>query len=95
MPYVLGIHLGATATSAAVARRSGGRWGQALPVPLGSETPTVPTVLCRVQDGSFVAGEPARKQEITHHEWVVRAFTRALGDDSPHFVPWIRAELCD
>lgn len=86
MPYVLGIHLGATATSAAVARRSGGRWGQALPVPLGSETPTVPTVLCRVQDGSFVAGEPARKQEVTHHEWVVRAFTRALGDDSPLLV---------
>ena len=86
MPYVLGIHLGATATSAAIARRSGGQWGQALPVPLGSETPTVPTVLCRVQDGSFVAGEPARKQEITHHEWVVRAFTRVLGDDSPLLV---------
>lgn len=86
MPYVLGIHLGATATSAAVARREGGRWGPASPVPLGPANPTVPTVLCKVQDGSFVAGEPARQQELTHHEWVVRDFTRHVGDDVPLLV---------
>ena len=86
MPYVLGIHVGATATSAAIARRDGGRWGAASPVPLSSTGPTVPTVLCRVQDGSFVAGEQASRQERTHHEWVVRGFTRHVGDDAPMLV---------
>ncbi|WP_338601353.1 Hsp70 family protein [Saccharopolyspora sp. SCSIO 74807] len=86
MPYVLGIHVGATATSAAVARREGGRWGAAQPLPLSSTAQTVPTVLCRVQDGSFVAGEPASRQELTHHEWVVRGFTRQVGDDAPMLV---------
>lgn len=86
MPYVLGIHVGATATSAAIARRQGGRWGAATPVPLSSTGHTVPTVLCRVQDGSFVAGEPASRQELTHHEWVVRGFTRQVGDDAPLLV---------
>lgn len=55
-------------------------------LPLGTECPTVPTVLCKVQDGSFVAGEPARQQELTHHEWVVRSFTKHLGDDAPLLV---------
>jgi molecular chaperone DnaK len=86
MPYVLGIHLGGTATSAAIARRDGGRWGSAAPFPLGSVSPTVPTVLCKVQDGSYVAGEPAQQQELTHHEWVVRGFGRWLGDDAPVLV---------
>lgn len=86
MPYVLGIHLGGTATSAAIARRDGGRWGLAAPFPLGSVSPTVPTVLCKVQDGSYVAGEPAQQQELTHHEWVVRGFDRWLGDDTPMLV---------
>ncbi|GAB3282003.1 Hsp70 family protein [Parasphingorhabdus pacifica] len=86
MPYVLGIHLGATATSAAVSRRESSRWGPAAPIPLGQASPTVPTVLCKVQDGSFVAGEPARQQELTHHEWVVRDFIRHVGDDAPLLV---------
>jgi molecular chaperone DnaK len=86
MPYVLGIHLGNTATSAAVARRDGGQWGAAAPFPLDSGSATVPTVLCKVQDGSFVAGVPAQRQELTHHEWVVRGFERYLGDDAPMVV---------
>lgn len=86
MPYVLGIHLGGTATSAAIAQRDGRRWGLAAPFPLGSASPTVPTVLCKVQDGSYVAGEPAQQQELTHHEWVVRGFDRWLGDDAPMVV---------
>jgi molecular chaperone DnaK len=86
MPYVLGIHLGGTATSAAIARRDSRRWGLPAPFPLGSVSPTVPTVLCKVQDGSYVAGEPAQQQELTHHEWVVRGFGRWLGDDAPMLV---------
>jgi molecular chaperone DnaK len=86
MPYVLGIHLGGTATSAAIARRDGAQWGTAAPFPLGSGIPTVPSVLCKVQDGSFVAGEPAQRQELTHHEWVVRGFGHRLGDDAPLLV---------
>lgn len=86
MPYVLGIHVGGTTTSAAVARREGGRWGGPMPVPLGATAQTVPTVLCRVQDGSFVAGEAASRQELTHHEWVVRGFPRQVGEDAPLLV---------
>ncbi|SFT03047.1 Hsp70 family protein [Saccharopolyspora flava] len=92
MPYVLGVHLGATVTTAATARRNGGRWTAAVPVPLAGNGPAVPTVLCRVQDGSFVAGEAAARQELSHHEWVARGFTSRLGDDLPlvvgsEFVP--------
>lgn len=86
MPYVLGIHVGGTTTSAAVARREGGRWGAVMPLPLGTHSQTVPTVLCRVQDGSFVAGEAASRQELTHHEWVVRGFVRQVGEDAPLLV---------
>lgn len=86
MPYVLGIHLGATATSAAVARRDAGESATASPFPLGSAGPTIPTVLCKVQDGSFMAGEAAQRQEAAHHEWVVRSFTQQVGDDSPLMV---------
>ncbi len=86
MPYVLGVHLGATATSAAVARRDGGRWSAATPFPLGASGPTVPTVLCRVQDGSFLAGEAARRQEPTYHEWIARSFVESVGDDVPLMV---------
>ncbi|GAA2817548.1 Hsp70 family protein [Saccharopolyspora taberi] len=82
MPYVLGIHLGATATSAAIARREGSRWTTGVPVPLGG-TPTVPTVLCRAQDGSFLAGEHAQRQALTHHQWVARGFIDRVGDDAP------------
>lgn len=92
MPYVLGVHLGATVTTAATARRDGGRWTATVPVPLATNGPVVPTVLCKVQDGSFVAGEAAARQEISHHEWVARGFTSRLGDDLPlvvgsEFVP--------
>ncbi|EQD88097.1 Hsp70 protein [Saccharopolyspora erythraea NRRL 2338] len=86
MPYVLGIHLGATATSAAIARREGGRWAAAAPVPLGSGSAGVPTVLCRAQDGSYLAGEQAQRQELTHHQWVARGFTRRVGEDAPLLV---------
>ncbi|QGK68369.1 Hsp70 family protein [Allosaccharopolyspora coralli] len=86
MPYVLGIHVGGTVTSAAVARREGGRWGSPAPVGLAAQSPTLPTVLCRVQDGSFVAGHDAERQELHHHEWVVRGFTRAVGDEVPLLV---------
>ncbi len=86
MPYVLGIHVGGTVTSAAVARREGGRWGTPAPVGLAAHSPTLPTVLCRVQDGSFVAGHDAERQELHHHEWVVRGFTRAVGDEVPLLV---------
>ncbi|GAA2333269.1 hypothetical protein GCM10009854_05830 [Saccharopolyspora halophila] len=92
MPYVLGVHLGSTVTTAATARRDGSQWAAATPVPLAGTGPVVPTVLCRVQDGSFVAGEAAARQEINHHEWVARGFTTRLGDDLPlvvgsEFVP--------
>ncbi|GAB3673353.1 Hsp70 family protein [Saccharopolyspora tripterygii] len=92
MPYVLGVHLGATVTTAATARRNGGRWTPTAPVPLATSGPVVPTALCKVQDGSFVAGEAAARQEVSHHEWVARGFTGRLGDDLPlvvgsEFVP--------
>lgn len=86
MPYVLGIHLGGTATSAAIAKRDGSRWGAAAPFPLGTTGPTVPTMLCKVQDGSFVAGEAAQRSQVTHHEWVAQGFSRYVGDDVPLLV---------
>ncbi|WP_277676194.1 Hsp70 family protein [Saccharopolyspora rectivirgula] len=95
MPYVLGVHLGATVTSAAIARRDGRQWVAPVPVSLNGgpgTRPVVPTVLCRVQDGSYLAGPAAQQRETTHHEWVARGFTRFVGEDLPlligsEFVP--------
>lgn len=86
MPYVLGIDLGNTATSAAVARRDGDNWQPPSPVPLGQAGPTVPTMLCQVQDGSYVGGEAAQQQQAAHHEWVAGSFLDYVGDDLPLMV---------
>ncbi|GAB2741152.1 hypothetical protein GCM10027174_13340 [Salinifilum aidingensis] len=90
MPYVLGVHLGATMTSAAIVRRDGGDWAStATPLPLGRGGPagppglTTPTAVCRTADGSFLAGDAALHQQAAHHEWVSRDFPHRIGEDAP------------
>lgn len=84
MPYVLGLHLGTTVTSAAIVRREAGRWASAAtPVPLGSSGAVAPTAVCRVSNGTFLAGEAALHQQASYYEWVTRDFPRYLGADTP------------
>ncbi|WP_438388071.1 Hsp70 family protein [Actinopolyspora saharensis] len=83
MPYVLGVHLGTSTTSAAVMGRSGGRWTAATPFPLGSARPDVPSVVARAPDGGYLAGEAAAAKQAESHEWGCSGFVSALGEDAP------------
>ncbi|GAB3557259.1 molecular chaperone DnaK (HSP70) [Actinopolyspora lacussalsi] len=83
MPYVLGVHLGATSTSAAVVARDGGQWAPAAPFPLGHSRAVVPTALGRLPDGSRLAGEAAASRAAESPEWVSTDFVAELGEDTP------------
>ncbi|WP_051070014.1 Hsp70 family protein [Actinopolyspora halophila] len=83
MPYVLGVHLGTSTTSAAVMGRNGGRWTQAAPFPLGATRPAVPSVVARSPDGGYLAGEAAAAKQAESHEWGCSGFVSALGEDAP------------
>ncbi len=86
MPYVLGVHLGATGTAAATARRDGEQWTAATAFPLGSHGPVVPTALCKQADGTFAAGDAALRYGPANQGQVARSFTRMVGDDIPLLV---------
>ncbi|SDP93420.1 Hsp70 protein [Actinopolyspora xinjiangensis] len=92
MPYVLGVHLGATSTSAAVVVRDGGQWAPPAPFPLGSARAEVPTALGRLPDGTRLAGEAAASRAAESPEWVCTDFVTEVGTDTPlllggEFVP--------
>ncbi|WP_219905426.1 Hsp70 family protein [Actinopolyspora mortivallis] len=91
MPYVLGVHLGTTTTSAAVMGRNGGRWTTPVPFPLGTTRPEVPSLVRRLPDGGYLVGEAAA-QRAEAPEWTCSHFVTSLGEDAPlllggEFVP--------
>jgi molecular chaperone DnaK len=95
MSYLLGIDLGTTRTSAAVARE-GNRAGEVEMVTLGDRSSVIPSVLYLAPDGSVVVGEAAERRAVTDPDRVVREFKRRLGDPTPMVVagrPWTAEEL--
>lgn len=82
MPYVLGIDIGGTSTTAAVSRLHAHGWGEPEAVRLGIRGNAVPSVLHMGADGTLTVGEPARPDATR----LARGFSRRIGDDVPLLV---------
>ncbi|HEY8547726.1 MAG TPA: Hsp70 family protein [Acidimicrobiales bacterium] len=78
MTYTLGIDLGTTFTSAAVARH-----GRAEVVALGHRATSVPSVVVLTEDGRLLVGEAAERRAATAPDRVAREFKRRVGDVTP------------
>lgn len=79
MPYVLGIDIGSTTTSATLARRHGANWTRPEVVTLDSGAATVPSVLHLGADGTLVVGE----SDTDDGSRTARGFLHRVGDDVP------------
>ena len=76
--YRMGVDLGTTYSSAAVARD-----GRVEMVPLGNRSAVIPSVVYVRPDGSFLAGEAAVSRLVTAPDRVAREFKRRVGDPTP------------
>lgn len=83
MPYALGIDIGSTSTSAAVARRYGQDWTEPETVALGQASASVPSVLVQVSANLAVVAEHAPEDGDPR---TIRGFIRRVGDDVPLLV---------
>lgn len=78
MSYVVGIDLGTTYTSAAVAEG-----GRVEVVQLGMRSSAVPTVVFLTEDGELLTGDAANRRAVTAPNRVAREFKRRVGDTAP------------
>ena len=78
MTYALGIDLGTTYTSAAVARH-----GRAEVVALGYRATAVPTVVVLTEDGRLLVGDAAERRASMTPDRLAREFKRRVGDVTP------------
>ncbi|MBW4719049.1 Hsp70 family protein [Saccharothrix obliqua] len=77
MPYVLGVDVGSTRTTAAVCRLGGAGRAEPEPVGLGGPGGGVATSLLLTADGAFAVGEPGDPR------WTATGFHRRVGDAVP------------
>jgi actin-like ATPase involved in cell morphogenesis len=75
MAYRLGVDLGTTFTSAAVAHG-----GHVEVVALGDHAPQIPSVILKAEDGTLLVGESAARRAADQPERVAREFKRRIGD---------------
>ena len=78
MGYQLGVDLGTTSTSAAVARS-----GQASIVQLTTDSQVMPSVISIHDDGEVLCGEVAARRAVTDPTRTIREFKRRFGDPAP------------
>ncbi len=78
MPYQLGIDLGTTFTSAAVARD-----GRVQTINLGTRTAAMPSVVLIRENGDVLVGEAAESRALVEPARAAREFKRRLGDSTP------------
>ncbi|MGC7094046.1 Hsp70 family protein [Amycolatopsis lurida] len=83
MPYVLGIDLGHTRTTAAVCRRVGASWGEPQVVALDGDARWVESVLHVAPDGSVVFGQEAARRALAEPQSAARGFLGRTGDAVP------------
>ncbi len=79
MPYVLGMDIGSTNTTATVARWRGETWARPEVVALDQGSNVVPSVLHLSPDGSLAVGEHVTADP----DRTTRDFVRRIGDDVP------------
>lgn len=77
MPYVLGIDIGGTTTTAAISRLRGAGWSPPEVVRLGARSHSVPSVLHVAADGALTVGDPVQPEA----DRMARGFIRRVGDD--------------
>jgi molecular chaperone DnaK len=78
MGYLLGVDLGTTSTSAAVARG-----GRAATVQLTADSQVMPSVVSVRDDGDVLCGEVAERRAVTDPSRTIREFKRRFGDPAP------------
>lgn len=78
MTYVLGIDLGTTYTSAAVAEA-----GKVTVAQLGTRSSVIPTVVFLTEEGDLLTGDAANRRGVTSPARVAREFKRRVGDSAP------------
>src|SRR5690606_13486594 len=76
--YTLGVDLGTTYTAAAT-----GQDGRVEIASLSGRTTTIPSVVLRRDDGTFLVGEAAERRRLTDSGRVAREFKRRFGDTTP------------
>jgi molecular chaperone DnaK len=86
MPYVLGIDIGGTSTTAAVARLTQDGWTRPEPVRLGARSFAIPSVLQLGADGSLAVGDPTEYGQPPDRGRTARGFARRIGDPVPMLV---------
>ncbi|SDZ41690.1 Hsp70 protein [Micromonospora pattaloongensis] len=86
MPYVLGIDIGSTCTSAAVSRFRDGSWSPPEPVRLTAQSHSAPSVLHMTSHGSLTVGDPGQHVSTMDPTRMARGFSRRIGDDVPYVV---------
>ncbi|MFD8495308.1 Hsp70 family protein [Amycolatopsis sp. NPDC059657] len=95
MPYVVGIDLGHTRTTAAVCRRAQGTWGDPDVVAFEGGARWFESVLHVGRDGSSLIGQDALRRAVAEPDGLARGFMSRVGDDIPMLVGGARypAEL--
>jgi molecular chaperone DnaK (HSP70) len=83
MAYVLGIDIGGSCTSAAVARLMGPTWSRPEIVRLAPQSPVVPSVLHVSANGSLTVGDPGQEGPLVDGGRIARGFIRRIGDEVP------------
>lgn len=84
MPYVLGVDIGSSATTAATAHYGeGARHPISRPVKLGQNGNAVPSIVFVDDDGQVFVGETAERFGITRPDCLVREFQQRVGDTVP------------
>lgn len=86
MPYLVGIDVGTSHTSAALCRLGGPASGAVETVRLGARTNAVGSTLYLPGDGSVVVGEADPRLALTEPHRLVRGFSRRVGDEVPFVV---------
>jgi molecular chaperone DnaK len=86
MPYVLGVDIGTSHTSAATCRLDEPRPGEVDIVALGMRSDTMASAVYVGPDGTVVVGDQAQRYAPTEPTSVANGFLRRMGDDIPLMV---------
>ncbi|MCU1685386.1 MAG: molecular chaperone DnaK-like protein [Amycolatopsis sp.] len=83
MPYVLGIDIGTSHTSAAIRTLGAETWSEPVAIKLGARSMIAPSVLYLDEDGYLLTGERAWEAGAQLPERLITGFHERIGDDVP------------
>src|SRR4051794_8058295 len=86
MPYVLGVDIGDSFTSAAVCRRDGAGWSAPEAVRLSARSPAAASLIALSPTGTLLTGDGVRADDPGDPGRILRGFSRRVGDGVPMLV---------